>query len=135
MDIRIEILVKAPLTVVWNAWTTPEDILCWNFASDDWCCPKAAINLGVGGQFNYRMEAKDGSSGFDFRGEFIAINPLTSIEYLLRDDRGVTVTFADSEQGVWVTETFESENENTAEPQRTGWLCILENFKKHVEAK
>lgn len=135
MNISIETTVKSTLTQAWNAWVTPDDITAWNFASEDWACPKAEINLSVGGQFSYRMEAKDGSMGFDFEGEFVAVEPNKSIRYKLEDHREVLIEFIEVDGGVKVVETFEAEDENTAEQQRTGWLCILNNFKKHVENK
>lgn len=135
MKISIETEVKAPLQRVWNAWVSPEDITHWNFAIDDWCCPRAEINLEVGGTFNYRMETRDGSMGFDFEGQFTAINPHESIQFSLGDDRGVTVEFIETGNGVKVVETFEAEDENSAEQQRQGWQGILNNFKKHVESK
>ena len=135
MRISIETEVNAPLEMVWYAWVTPSDITLWNFATDEWCCPRAELNLEVGGSFNYRMEAKDGSAGFDFEGEFTEITPYKSIHYKLEDDRVVKVQFIETENGVRVIETFEAEHENSAEQQRQGWLSILNNFKKHVERK
>ncbi|WP_439135313.1 SRPBCC family protein [Pseudomaricurvus sp.] len=135
MKISIEIEVDAPLNTVWDAWVTPEDITCWNFALDEWCCPRAELNLEVGGRFNYRMEAKDGSMGFDFEGEFTEINHCRSILYTLGDDRNVEVQFLETQNAVKVIETFEAEDENSAEQQKQGWLSILSNFKKYVESK
>lgn len=135
MEISIETEVNAPLSTVWDAWVTPEDITRWNFAIDEWCCPKAELDLEVGGSFNYRMEAKDGSAGFDFEGEFTEITPYKSIHYTLGDDREVEVKFIETKNGVRVVETFEAEDENSAEQQKQGWLSILNNFKKHVEGK
>lgn len=135
MKISIETEVKASLTAVWNAWVTPEDITSWNYAIDEWRCPKAEIDLEVGGKFNYRMEAKDGSMGFDFEGTFTEINPQKSIRFELEDSRVVTVDFSESAQGVRVIETFDAEDENSAEQQKQGWQSILNNFKKHVESK
>lgn len=135
MKISIATQVNAPLKAVWDAWVTPEDIIHWNFAIDDWCCPRATLDLNAGGSFNYRMEAKDGSAGFDFEGEFTAIIPYQSIHYTLGDDRAVEVQFVEMHNGVKVIETFETEDENSAELQRQGWLGILNNFKRHVESK
>lgn len=135
MQIAIETTVDAPLEQVWSAWVTPADIILWNFASHDWCCPDARIELVVGGKFSYRMEAVDGSFGFDFEGKFTSIDPCNAIEYILDDDRVVRITFVQSETGVRVVETFEAEDEHSAEQQRQGWQCILENFKKHVEQR
>ncbi len=135
MKISIETEINAPLSMVWDAWVTPEDITRWNFAVDEWCCPRAKLDLEAGGSFNYRMEAKDGSAGFDFEGEFTEIYPYKSIHYKLGDDRKVEVQFTETQSGVKVIETFEAEDENSAEQQRQGWLSILNNFKKHVESQ
>ncbi|MEM7344173.1 MAG: SRPBCC family protein [Chloroflexota bacterium] len=135
MEISIETVVDAPLRTVWDAWITPEDITHWNFAIDAWHCPTAEINLELGGTFNYRMEAKDGSMGFDFEGQFTAIDEYKAIHYKLGDDREVRVEFVEGETGIKVIETFEAEDENSGEQQRQGWLGILNNFKKHVESK
>lgn len=134
MEITIATTVDAPIEKVWEAWVTPQHIVRWNFASEDWQCPHAEITLAVGGAFKYRMEAKDGSTGFDFEGTFTAIDPGREIRYALGDGRKVTVSFEETETGVAVTETFEAENEMTGEQQRQGWQSILNNFKKHVLA-
>jgi len=133
MEITIETTVDAPLDEVWSAWTTPGDVRNWNFASDDWCCPAAASDFTVGGRFNYRMEARDGSAGFDLEGTFTAIEDRARIEFALDDDRKVSVTFTDTGRGVRVSETFEAEDRHAAELQRQGWQAILDNFRKHVE--
>lgn len=135
MKISIETIVEAPLNAVWDAWVSPQDITSWNFASDDWCCPSADIDLDVGGKFNYRMEAKDGSVGFDLDGEFTSIQRHKSINYKIADGREVRVEFYETGSGVKVVEIFEAEDENSVEQQKQGWLCILRNFKKHVENK
>ncbi|NND01018.1 MAG: ATPase [Gammaproteobacteria bacterium] len=135
MMISIETEVKASQAVVWDAWVTPEDITSWNFATDEWCCPRADINLKVGGKFNYRMEAKDGSMGFDFEGTFTRIESNDSLHFELDDNRIVIVDFIETDQGVRVVETFDAEAENSAEQQKQGWQSILNNFKKHVESK
>ncbi|SFG32458.1 SRPBCC family protein [Neptunomonas qingdaonensis] len=135
MKISIQTEIDATIHDVWNAWVTPEDIIDWNFSTDEWCCPSAKLNLVVGGRFNYRMEAKDGSVGFDFEGEFTAIDPYKTIHYKLEDDRKVIVEFIESENRTKVIETFDAEDENSAQQQRQGWLGILNNFKAHVENK
>lgn len=135
MKIVIETEVQAPLATVWDAWVTPKDITNWNFAIDEWCCPSAEVNLEVGGNFNYRMEAKDGSMGFDFEGTFTKIESNESIHFELGDNRVVTVEFIETINGAKVVETFEAEDENSAEQQKQGWQSILNNFKKHVESK
>ncbi len=133
MKISIETTVNAPIEHVWSAWVTPENIKHWNFASDDWCCPDAQIDLTVGGKFSYRMEAKDGSMGFDFEGMFTSIDANNHIEYALEDGRKVSITFSKVEQGIRIVETFEAEDEHFGEQQKQGWQSILNNFKRHVE--
>lgn len=135
MKISVEVVINAPLDLVWSSWVTSEDIKNWNFATCDWICSSAQIDLVVGGGFNYRMETKDGSMGFDFEGEFVSIVPFESIRYKVEDNRDVVVVFSEVESGIKVAETFETENENSGEQQRQGWLMILENFKKYVENK
>ena len=135
MKITIETTVNASIEEVWSAWTTPERITQWNFASDDWQCPSATLDLKEGGAFSYRMEAKDGSMGFDFEGVFSVVDRPNEIQYTLGDDRPVIIRFVESDGGVKVSETFEAEDVHTGEQQRQGWQCILENFKAHVEAR
>jgi uncharacterized protein YndB with AHSA1/START domain len=120
--------------MVWKFWTTPADIVKWNNASEDWHTPHAENDLRVGGKFNYRMEAKDGSMGFDFWGIYdkIVINQL--IEYTTGDDRKVKIVFTNLDHKTEVVETFESESENSVEMQHDGWQAILDNFKKHAES-
>lgn len=135
MEITIQATVNASLIKVWSAWTTPDDISKWNFASDDWCCPRARIQLQPGGRFSYRMEAKDGSMGFDFEGEFKEVDYLKRIVVQLDDQRSVNVVFKESGEGVLVEETFQAESENSVELQRQGWQAILDNFKVYVETE
>jgi uncharacterized protein YndB with AHSA1/START domain len=133
MKITVETIVKAPIAKVWAAYTTPEDILQWNTASDDWHTTKSTVNLRVGGAFTSRMEAKDGSFGFDFAGTYTKIVPNERIEYSFGDRTG-EVEFATSANGVTVRVTFDAESENSVEQQRQGWQAILNNFAKHAEA-
>ena len=133
MKITVETTVKAPIEQVWAAYTTPEDILQWNAASDDWHTTRAAVDLRVGGTFSSRMEAKDGSAGFEFAGTYTKIVKHELIEYSF-DDRTARVEFADDPQGVRVRVTFDSESKNPIEVQRGGWQAILNNFARHVEA-
>jgi uncharacterized protein YndB with AHSA1/START domain len=135
MEVSIETTVNAPIEQVWSAWITPDDIMKWNFASEDWICPDAKLDFTVGGKFNYRMEAKDGSMGFDFEGTFTAINENRSIEYALDDDRKVRIEFSETEGGTRLVETFEAEDKLSSERQQQGWQNILNNFKKYVENK
>ncbi len=134
MTIAIETTVTAPVETAWNAWTSPDFITKWNFASDDWACPRADIDLRTGGKFNYRMEAKDGSVGFDFEGEFTAVDPHRRIEYSLGDDRKVVVEFIPVAGQTRVIESFEAEDAHSAEQQKQGWQSILNNFKKLVDS-
>ena len=135
MKITIETVVNAPINKVWDAWNTPADITQWNSAQDDWHTTNAAVDLREGGKFSSRMEAKDGSQGFDFEGTYTRVEPGKRIEYRMSDDREVAVEFVERADGVLVKETFDTENENSAEMQRAGWQAILDNFARHVEAK
>jgi uncharacterized protein YndB with AHSA1/START domain len=127
--------INAPLEQVWKCWTSPEDIVCWNNASDDWHTTNADNFLEVGGKFNYRMEAKNGSFGFDFWGIYNKVIAQQLIEITLGDERKMRVTFSSANGETEVVETFEAENENSVELQRSGWQAILNNFKKYVETK
>ncbi len=132
--ITVQAEINAPIDKVWQFWTTPEHITKWNNASDDWHTPRAENDLRVGGKFIFRMEAKDGSSGFDFAGVYDEIKKNDLIAYTIDDERKVKVTFArNSGAETKVVETFEAESANPLEMQRSGWQAILDNFKKHVE--
>jgi uncharacterized protein YndB with AHSA1/START domain len=133
MKITVEAIVKAPVAKVWSAYTTPDDIKLWNAASDDWHTTKSTVDLRVGGAFTSRMEAKDGSFGFDFSGMYTKIVPNELIEYSFGDRTG-TVEFIAGANDVTVRVTFDAESENPVEQQRQGWQAILNNFAKHVEA-
>lgn len=135
MRITIEAIAAAPIEVVWKAWTTPAQIIQWNAASDEWCCPSAANDLRVGGSFCYRMEARDGSMGFNFEGRYTRISKHELIEYILDDGRLVTVEFVPAADGVKVRETFDAESELAADQQRQGWEAILKRFALHVAAE
>lgn len=135
MQITIEVNVAAPIENVWKAWTTPADIQQWNAASDDWHCPSAEIDLSPDGKFSYRMEAKDGSMGFDFVGTFTKVVPNELIEFSLEDERLVSVEFTQSDDSAIVRESFDAESTNSGEQQRQGWQAILDEFARHVEAK
>lgn len=135
MKITVSTVVDAPLQTVWDAWVTPADITQWNFASDDWCCPRAEVDLQPGGVYSSRMEAKDGSMGFDFVCEITAVEPAARLCYKMEDGREVEVLFQESAQGVSVTETFDAESENPAEMQQQGWQAILDSFARHAESK
>jgi uncharacterized protein YndB with AHSA1/START domain len=133
MKITVESVVKADLNRVWAAWNNPEDIKRWNAASDDWHTPRASVDLREGGKFNARMEARDGSEGFDFEGTYTRIVPRKLIEYRMDDGREVSVEFSQEAGRVRVRETFDAESQNPAELQRQGWQAILDNFARHVE--
>ncbi len=134
MRITVETLVKAPVAKVWSAYTTPSDIKQWNAASDDWHTTSSAVDLREGGTFTSRMEAKDGSFGFDFAGTYTKIVPHALIEYSF-GDRVAMVEFVPGATGVTVRVTFDAETEHSVEQQRQGWQAILNNFAKHVEAQ
>ena len=120
---------------MWNAWNTPADIKQWNSAQDDWHTTESTVDLREGGKFSSRMEAKDGSEGFDFEGTYTRVVPRKAIEYRMSDGREVSVEFVPQADGVLVRETFDAETENPAELQRQGWQAILDNFGRHVEAR
>ena len=134
MKVTIETIVKAPIAKVWAAWTTPDDIKQWNAASDDWHTTQAVVDLREGGAFSSRMEAKDGSFGFDFAGIYTKVVTNELLEFTF-GDRAAKVEFLNGENGVLVRETFDAETEHPIEMQRQGWQSILNNFAKHVEAK
>jgi uncharacterized protein YndB with AHSA1/START domain len=132
-EITVQTVVKAHIAEVWECWNKPEHIIGWAFASDDWEAPAAQNDLRVGGKFKTTMAAKDKSSSFDFTGTYTAVRENELIEYELDDDRQVRVEFTELPEGVRITESFEPENQNPEEMQRSGWQAILDNFKKYVE--
>ena len=133
--ITVKTSIRAPIEKVWGFWTEPKHIMRWNNASDDWHTPKAENDLRVGGKFLARMEAKDGSSGFDFTGEYNTVDKNALIEYTMDDGRKVKVLFVSKENQTTITETFEAENTYSLEMQQAGWQAILDNFKKYVETQ
>lgn len=132
--ITVQTTVNAPAEKVWNFFTTPEHITQWNSASPDWHSPHAENDLRAGGKFSFRMEAKDGSFGFDFGGVYDDVQLNERIEYTLEDSRKVTVEFKSNGSTTELVETFEAEDANSIELQQMGWQAILDNFKRHVEA-
>jgi len=132
--ITAENTIQAPIEKVWDYWTKPEHITKWSNASDDWHTPWAKNDLRVDGSFVSRMEAKDGSMGFDFGGVYDTIRPKEYIEYTIGDGRKVKVIFTAQGKNTKLTETFEAETTNSPEMQRGGWQSILDNFKKYTEA-
>ena len=135
MKITIETVVKAELDAVWAAWNSPADIKEWNAAQDDWHTVRSTVDLREGGKFLARMEAKDGSVGFDFEGTYTGIVPRKLIEYRMSDGREVENEFIERASNVLVRVTFDAETENSPEDQRKGWQAILDNFSRYVEAK
>lgn len=125
--------INADINTVWNAWNSAEHMVNWNFASDDWHCPKATIDLKVGGIMNSRMEAKDGSFGFDFKVFFDEIKENQLVAYTMEDGRQAITTFKEIDGVVEVQTLFDPENENPIELQQGGWQSILDNFKKYAE--
>ncbi len=131
--VTIETSINAPVERVWNYWTEPWHITHWNQASEDWFTSYAENDLKVGGKFASRMEARDGSSAFDFGGEYDSVILLKQIKYTLGDGRNVKITFSSEGDHTVVTESFETETIHAVEMQLAGWQSILDNFKKYVE--
>lgn len=134
-EITVETIINASIAKVWEYWTTPEHIIKWNNASEDWHTTHAENDFRVGGKFLSRMEAKDGSAGFDFEGVNQVINKNDYIEYTLGDGRKVKIYFTIHGNGTKIVETFEAENTHSLEMQKSGWQAILDNFKKFAEAQ
>jgi len=132
--ITVETIVHAPLERVWEAWNEPEHIVKWAFASDDWEAPAAENDIRTGGKFKTVMAAKDKSASFDFAGVYTNVKEYELIEYDMDDGRKVKVVFTETPEGVKIIETFDPENENSFETQRSGWQAILNNFKKYTES-
>jgi uncharacterized protein YndB with AHSA1/START domain len=130
--ITVQSTVNADIKKVWDFWTKKEHIINWNFASDEWHCPSAHNNLAEGGDFSWRMEAKDGSMGFDYKGTYTLINAHERIEFTLDDGRQVAVTFTEEDGITKIVESFEPDA-NDPELQKLGWQAILNNFKKYTE--
>ena len=132
--ITVENTVKAPVEKVWQFWTSPEHITKWSYASDDWHTPFAQNDLRIGGKFLSRMEAKDGSFGFDFGGVYDEVKINKMIAFTIGDGRKVKINFSANGGETRIVETFEAENTNSIEMQRGGWQSILDNFKKYAES-
>ena len=131
--ITVENTVAAPVEKVWRLWSSPEHITKWANPSDDWHTTFAENDLRVGGKFLSRMEAKDGSFGFDFGGIYDQVKANELIEYTLGDGRKVIINFSKDGEGIKVVQTFEAEDTHSIEMQKGGWQAILDNFKKYVE--
>ena len=131
--ITVQTSINAPVEKVWQYWTDPGHITKWNFASQDWHCPAASNDLRKNGKISLRMEAKDGSAGFDFEGVYSRVEKNKELTYVMADGREVSVLFFPSEETTILKETFEAENIYPPEKQQEGWQAILDNFKIHVE--
>jgi uncharacterized protein YndB with AHSA1/START domain len=131
--ITISTTVNAPIEKVWNVWNEPAHITQWNAASEDWHSPRAENDLRVGGKFSARMEAKDGSFGFDFEGTYDEVKDHELISYTMSDGRQVEIRFAAKGNTTEIIENFEPESENSIDMQRQGWQAILDNFRKYTE--
>ena len=131
--IQVQALIDADIQRVWDCWTQPKHIVNWNFATDEWQCPTATNDLHPGGKFSWRMEAKDGSMGFEYSGTYESITEWKRIEKHVEDGRKVVITFTEKEGKTEVIETFEPD-ENDPEMQRQGWQAILNNFQQYVES-
>lgn len=131
--ITVKTAISADIKKVWDLWTLPEHITKWNFASDDWHCPKAENDLKVGGKLKSRMEAKDGSFGFDFEAIYDEIIENRTITYTMTDGRQATTDFVHENGKTTLTTIFDAESENSVDMQRDGWQAILDNFKRYVE--
>ena len=132
--VTIETTVNAPMDKVWERWNEPEHVTQWNHASDDWHSPRAQNDLREGGTFVYRMEAKDGSFGFDFGGVYDVVKKNEQIEYTMGDGRKVKTSFSGNGNTTKIVTNFEAENMHPVEFQKSGWQAILNNFKKYAEA-
>lgn len=133
--ITIQATIDAPVTKVWDYWTKPEHITGWNFASDDWQCPNATNDVRVGGRYMARMEAKDGSFGFDFEAIYDEVVANNRLVYTMTDGRQVATEFKDQDGRTGVTTTFDADPTHDAEMQRAGWQAIMDNFKRYAETK
>lgn len=132
-QIKITSMIHVRVETVWNAYTSAEDVQQWNHASDDWHCTAATNDLRIGGKFNYRMEAKDGSFGFDFEGEYTKLEPFRKIAYKMGDGRHAEINFLAQDDHTDIVVLFDPEQTNPIEMQRDGWQAILNNFKAYVE--
>ena len=135
MIINVNTMIDSPVEKVWEYWTEPVHIINWNNASDDWHTTKATNDLRAGGKFSSRMEAKDGSFGFDFSGVHNEVKEYSLIESVLDDGRLMSVSFKETDGKTFVSEDFEADLENSIELQKTGWQAILDNFKKYAEGQ
>lgn len=133
VKVTIEATINAPVSKVWESWTQPEHITKWNFANDEWCCPSASNDMRAGGKYSARMEAKDGSFGFDFEAIYDEIIDQKKIAYTMTDGRKAITNFEEVDGQTKVTTTFDAEAQNPVDFQKQGWQAILDNFKKYTE--
>lgn len=132
--ITIQSTINAPVSKVWKMWSSPEDIVRWNNASDDWHTPRAENDLRTGGKFSSRMESRDGSMGFDFWGTYTDVVEHKRIAYTMGDGRKAEVLFTAEGDTTTIVERFEAETTNSLEMQQGGWQAILDSFKHYVES-
>ncbi len=133
--ITIKATINVPVEKVWKAWNTPEDIMQWNAADPSWHSPSSENDLRVGGKFKHRMEAKDGSFGFDFEGTYNRVELHKEITYTMGDGRQATTLFTGQNGKTTIQTTFDAESENDPDFQKQGWQVILDNFVKYVESR
>ena len=133
MELKIQVHIKSSINKVWEFWTLPKHITNWNFASDDWQCPFAENDVVVGGKYRARMEAKDGSFGFDFEYTYEEVIHHQKLVYFIVDGRRVETTFRENDNSIELITRFEPEKLNSPELQQKGWQSILDNFKTYVE--
>jgi len=131
--VTVQAVIQSPVEKVWKYWSEPEHIMKWNQASDDWHVPRAENDLRVGGKFVTRMEAKDGSMGFDFGGIYDVVKSHEEISYTMGDGRKVDIIFISQGNETKVVETFDAEGTHPVEHQQAGWQAIMDNFKKYTE--
>ena len=133
IELTVEATVNAPVDKVWEYWTDPKHVVNWNHASEDWHSPYAQNDLRAGGKFLFRMEARDGSQGFDFSGVYDEVQPHKAISFVMGDGRKVKTLFFSQGNKTKIVETFDAENVYSPEQQRSGWQAILDNFKSYAE--
>lgn len=132
--VNISTKVNCPLKTAWESYTDAKHIVNWNFANDDWHCPSAENDLRVGGKMKSRMEAKDGSFGFDFEAVYNEVQPLKRLVYTMGDGRKVEIEFMEENSTVTVAVSFETESVNDIELQRSGWQAILDNYARYTDS-
>lgn len=133
--INVTAIVNAPIETVWDAWNTPSDIMQWNSADPNWHCPASENDVRVNGKFKNRMEAKDGSFGFDFEGIYDKVELFKELAYSMNDGRKVRTVFTEKDGKTTLSTVFDAESENEVEVQKQGWQAILNSFVKYVESK